>query len=231
MEKKFVEFDFYHLPHKKLSDGMFSEKNLVIFDGVSDIIIKYVIVCLRNILYLRSSDNTLIYQEPLNIPLEKKFNELQMYVASVKRTYSINFLDNQVQNLSFNSFLHIIVCLTDWLETENISDVEINTALHFILTKDMRKVFKGWIDEYSNIINKNKKNNKFLDYYNLSLSQIIYIFKKYDLNIDIKSAELLIKYIFVITYNINKVIEGKEGLYEKTFLDRFTDVFKELFSF
>jgi len=209
----------------KLSDKIFNEDNVVVYDEVEDIILKYIVSCLYNIIYLRTSDETLIYSGPMGVPLDKKFNELQMYVASTKRTYSINYLDNQVQNLSFNSFLHIIISLTDWLEMDDVSEFEVNTALNFILTKDMRAIYKKWLIEYKTLEKKFK--NDYIDYLNLAISQIIYIFKKYDLNIDIKSAEKLAKHIFILTYNINKGLKNEK----KGFLDKFTEIFQDLFSF
>lgn len=201
---------------KKLSDNIFNENNLIIFDDVEDIVIKYLVNCIRNIIYLESSYDS----------LDKKFNELQLYVASVKRTYSINYLDNQITNLSFNAFLHIIICLTDWTELDEISDIEIDTALSFILTKELRQVYPEWNEDYSDTIKNFKSNKNFNDYKNMSLSQIFYILKKYDLKIDIPTAEKLIKHIFIITYNINKGFKDEE----KGFLEIFTDVFTELFS-
>jgi hypothetical protein len=199
---------------QRLTDGKFHSKNILIQNDVSNLVHKYVASSILNLMQIRGGET-----------LQDKYNNLQMYVAVYKRN-DLNYLDNQMENLTCGAFLHLIICLTDWLNNTEVSRLEINTSLNFILTKEMRNEYKGWFEEYMTLYNKKKNDATFKNIYEMTIAQIIYIFNKYDLSIDIKEAEILVKHIYIIINNINKGVQRED----KSIIDNFVDLFQQLFS-
>jgi len=210
-------------------------KNISIDKTIDNIIYDYIKTCIKNIIYLKDESST-------SINLSKKYEKLQYYVITNKREYNTNDsiinrqgsiekekssrLNEQIINITFNSFLNIIIWLTDWLEKDEITNFEIEIALYFILTKEMRQEINKWIKEYDLTIESIKEDKIKLEEVNskfkMLLSKIIYVFKRYNLEISIETSQLLLKYIYIIYNNIENETKSKD------LLDILNDVIKDI---
>lgn len=217
-------------------------KNISIDKTIDNIIYDYIKTCIKNIIYLKDEEEgSKDYILSNSINLSKKYEKLQYYVITNKREYNtsdsiINIdsiekqkssrLNEQIINLTFNSFLNIIIWLTDWLEIDEITNFEIEIALYFILTKEMREEINKWIKEYDLTIENIKEDKIKLEEVNskfkMLLSKIIYVFKKYNLEISIETSQLLLKYIYIIYNNIENETKSKD------LLDILNDVIKDI---
>jgi hypothetical protein len=208
----------------KLSDDRFNEKNLIVDENIKELLYKYVVNIIKCIIKL--DDEGQILPE---VSLKNNYEKLEKYLIIYKRTFNNKFENDEIKNITFNSFLSLIIPLLDWLGINEVDLVEVNTALNLILTEEMRGIYKEWVEEYYNHIEDLKENNKideFNSYFNQCISQIIYIFKKYDLGISIRTSEQLIKHIYILSNKINKnLIEKKE----EDIIDNFINIFKGLF--
>ena len=213
-------------------------KNISIDKTIESIIYDYIKTCIKNIIYLKDEDGS----ESIN--LNKKYEKLQYYIITNKREYNTSDsimnisnvgaiekqkssrLNEQIINITFNSFLNIIIWLTDWLEIDEITNFEIEIALYFILTKEMREEINKWIKEYDLTIENIKEDKIKLEEVNskfkMLLSKIIYVFKKYNLEISIDTSQLLLKYIYIIYNNIENETKNKD------LLDILNDVIKDI---
>jgi uncharacterized coiled-coil DUF342 family protein len=99
-------------------------------------------------------------------------------------------------------------------------------ALYFILTKEMREEINKWIKEYDLTIENIKEDKIKLEEVNskfkMLLTKIIYVFKKYNLEISIETSQLLLKYIYIIYNNIENETKNKD------LLDILNDVIKDI---
>lgn len=211
-------------------------KNISIDKTIESIIYDYIKTCIKNIIYLKDEDGS----ESIN--LNKKYEKLQYYIITNKREYNTSDsimnisnigviekssrLNEQIINITFNSFLNIIIWLTDWLEIDEITNFEIEIALYFILTKEMREEINKWIKEYDLTIENIKEDKIKLEEVNskfkMLLTKIIYVFKKYNLEISIETSQLLLKYIYIIYNNIENETKNKD------LLDILNDVIKDI---
>jgi len=213
-------------------------KNISIDKTIDSIIYDYIKTCIKNIIYLKDEDGS----ESIN--LNKKYEKLQYYIITNKREYNTSDsimnisnlgsiekqkssrLNEQIINITFNSFLNIIIWLTDWLEIDEITNFEIEISLYFILTKEMRGEINKWIKEYDLTIENIKEDKIKLEEVNskfkMLLTKIIYVFKKYNLEISIETSQLLLKYIYIIYNNIENETKNKD------LLDILNDVIKDI---
>jgi hypothetical protein len=216
-------------------------KNIIIDKTIDTVIYDYIKTCIKNIIYLEDRDNS--------GDLNKKYEKLQYYVITNKREYNMSDsimnitnlnqknslemskqdkspLNEEIINITFNSFLNIIIWLTDWLEIDKITNFEIEIALYFILTKEMREDVNKWVKEYDLTIENIKQDKIKLEQVNtkfkMLLSKIIYVFKKYNLEINIETSQLLLKYIYILYNNIESETKNKD------LLDILNDVFKDI---
>jgi hypothetical protein len=90
----------------------------------------------------------------------------------------------------------------------------------------MREEINKWIKEYDLTIENIKEDKIKLEEVNskfkMLLTKIIYVFKKYNLEISIETSQLLLKYIYIIYNNIENETKNKD------LLDILNDVIKDI---
>jgi hypothetical protein len=119
-------------------------------------ILDYVTYCANSILQL--SDDT----------FKNNYKEIINFVAENKREFENFDLENELSKMALQSIFHITLAFLDWLELDILSDLDIDYAVEFILTKYMYDKYKKIFYKHQELLEEKKKEikdvkqNKFL---------------------------------------------------------------------
>lgn len=170
-----------------LLDEYLRDINVIIHHDVEGLIKKYVAICIYNIIFMDLDvDN-----------LSIKYNEMQQYILTYKRDYKDYNLDDNRYNYTLQAFVYVITCLLDWLELNDVTTDEVETAFNIILAPS----FKSRIDKikYRNKSNlkSNLNNGDFAYKFNTYKSNINLAFKELNFDIEEDVCALVLEYVLL----------------------------------
>lgn len=164
------------------------DNEVIILRDVENLIKKYVAICIYNMIFIDIGVDNLAF----------KYTEMQQYVLNFKRDYKDYNLDNDKYNYSLQAFVYVITALLDWLELDDVTIDEVETAFNFILLPS----FKNKIDKlkYKNRANLNDLKGKadFITKFNMYKSNINLAFKELNFDCEEDVCELILEYILLL---------------------------------
>lgn len=142
-------------------------------------ILDYVTYCSNSILQL--SDDT----------FKNNYKEIIKFVAENKREFENFDLENELSKMALQSIFHISLAFLDWLELDVLTQLELDCAIEFILTKQMYTRYKQLYNNHEKYL-KNKIENEYdfkLKFDGLC-KEVYNLYKRYDIFV---SQELCVK--------------------------------------
>jgi hypothetical protein len=181
------------------------DNEVIIENEVEKLIIKYVAICIYNMIFIDLDEDN----------LDKKYFEMQQYVLTIKRNYVDYNLESENYNIGLQSFVYIITALMDWLELDDVSTDEVETAFNIIL-------YSGYKDRIEKIKTLNRKEIQsrmsdtiFTEKVDNYKSNISLAFRDLKLYVDEAVSELILNYILLLT-NIYYLDENCELYFSTT---------------
>jgi hypothetical protein len=177
---------------RSIKDVLYSYLNdydILVENEVEKLIIKYVAICIYNMIFIDIGVDALFY----------KYGEMQRYVLDVKRDYTDFGLEDERYNKALQAFVYIIVALMDWLELDDLSIDEVETAFKIMLYSG----YKNRIDKIkrlnTNEINSRMSDKDFKNKMQNYKSNVSLSFKNLNLYADETVSELILNYILLLT--------------------------------
>lgn len=175
-----------------IKDVLYSHLNdyeIIIENDVENLITKYVAICIYNMIFIDLKVDSLYY----------KYSEMQKFVLDYKKDYIDYDLEDEKYNIGLQAFVYIITALMDWLETDEVTIDEVETAFNMILYSS----YKRNINSIININNKNiqtKLNEpQFSEKIEKYKSNVSLAFKNLNLYADEDVSFLILKYVLLLS--------------------------------
>jgi hypothetical protein len=142
-------------------------------------ILDYVTYCANSILQL--SDDT----------FKNNYKEIVKFVAENKREFESFDLDNELSKMALQSIFHISLAFLDWLELDVLTQLELDCAVEFILTKQIYKRYLELFSKHENYLkNKLENDGDFKLKFDLLCKDVYNLYKRYGIFV---SQELCVK--------------------------------------
>jgi hypothetical protein len=143
--------------------------NVNIENNAIDAIVEYVQYCANSISNISEDTFT------------KNYNSLINYVSQNKREFENYDMDNEWSKMALQSMFHITLAFLDWLELDILSDVEVDYAVEFILTRNMYDKYKKIFYKHQDILEEKKKLPEFKSKFDNFCIEVYKQYKRYNI--------------------------------------------------
>lgn len=136
----------------------------------------------------------------------KNYKSLINYVSQNKREFENYDMDNEWSKMALQSIFHITLAFLDWLELDILSDVEVDYAVEFILTKYMYDKYKKVFYKHQELLEEKKKSPEFKSKFDNFCIEVYKQYKKYNIFVSDKLCIKITSHILCMS-NYEKLLQ------------------------
>jgi len=129
----------------------------------------------------------------------KNYKSLINYVSQNKREFENYDMDNEWSKMALQSIFHITLAFLDWLELDILSDLEVDYAVEFILTKNMYDKYKKVFYEHQELLEEKKKSPEFKSKFDNLCIEVYKQYKRYNIFVSDKLCVKITSHILCMS--------------------------------